>query len=76
MRQLLSRKTTGGFFNFHRPVFVSVGAGGSAFRGAESAHDKDDQAYQQHQAKPAATDDWTAKVKPAAAEQEKQNDHE
>jgi hypothetical protein len=48
----------------------------SAFRAAESSHYKDDQAYQQHQAKPAAADDGTAKVKPAAAEQEKKNNHE
>ncbi len=41
-----------------------------AFR-AESAHEIDDQAYRQNQAKPAAADDGTAKVKPAAAEQEK-----
>ena len=43
---------------------------------AESAHKKDDKAYQQKQAKPAAADDGTAKVKPAAAEQEKKNYHE
>jgi hypothetical protein len=48
----------------------------SAFLGAESAHDKDNQAYQQHQAKPAAADDGTANVKPAASKQEKQNYHE
>ena len=48
----------------------------SAFRGAESAHEKDDKAYQQNQAKPAAADDGATKVKPAAAEQEKQNHHE
>jgi hypothetical protein len=46
------------------------------FRGAESAHEKDNKAYQQNQAKPAAADDGTAKVKPAAAEQEKQNNHD
>jgi hypothetical protein len=43
---------------------------------AESAHEIDNKAYQQNQAKPAAADDGTAKVKPAAAEQEKQNNHE
>jgi hypothetical protein len=48
----------------------------SAFRGAESAHEKDDKAYQQNQAKPAAADDGTSKVKPAAAEQEKQDNQE
>jgi hypothetical protein len=48
----------------------------SVFRGAESAREKDDKTYQQNQAKPAASDDRTAKVKPAAAEQEKQNNHE
>jgi hypothetical protein len=47
----------------------------SAFRGAESAREKDDKAYQQKQANPAAADDRTAKVKPAAAEQEKKNNH-
>jgi hypothetical protein len=43
---------------------------------AESAHEIDDQAYQQNQAKPAAANDGTAKVKPAAAKQEKKNNHE
>jgi len=46
-----------------------------AFR-AESAQEIDDKAYRQNQAKPSAADDGTAKVKPAAAEQEKQNNHE
>jgi hypothetical protein len=46
-----------------------------AFR-AESAHEIDDKAYRQNQANPAAADDGTAKVKPAAAEQEKQNNQE
>jgi len=46
----------------------------SFFRGSESAHEKDDKAYQQYQAKSAAADDGTAKVKPAsAAEQEKKD---
>jgi hypothetical protein len=45
----------------------------SAFRGAESAREKDDKAYQQNQAKRAAADDGAAKVKPAPAEQEEQN---
>jgi hypothetical protein len=36
---------------------------------AESAYEKDNKAYQQNQAKPAAADDRTTKVKPAAAEQ-------
>ena len=43
---------------------------------AESAQKIDHQAYRQDQAKPAAADDGTAKVKPAAAEQEKQNHQE
>jgi hypothetical protein len=43
------------------------------FRGAESAREIDDETDQQNQAKAAAADDGTAKVKPAAAEQEKQN---
>jgi hypothetical protein len=43
---------------------------------AESAQEINGQAYQQNQAKPAAADDGTAKVKAAAAEQEKQNNHE
>ena len=46
-----------------------------AFR-AESAHEIDDKAYRQKQANPAAADDGTSKVKPAAAEQEKQNNQE
>jgi hypothetical protein len=45
----------------------------SAFLGAESAREKDDKANQQNQAKPAAADDGAAKIKPTAAEQEKQN---
>jgi hypothetical protein len=48
----------------------------SVFRGAESARKKDDKTYQQNQAKPATADDRTAKIKPAAAEQKKQNNHE
>jgi hypothetical protein len=48
----------------------------SAFRGAESAREKDDKTYQQNQAKPAAANDGAAKVKSAAAEQEKQNNHD
>ena len=59
-----------------RAAFAFVSARGSASPGAESAHEKDDQAYQQQQTKPAAADDGTAKVEPAAAEQEKQNYHE
>jgi hypothetical protein len=39
-----------------------------AFR-AESAQEIDDKAYHQNQAKPAAADDGTTKVKPAATEQ-------
>ncbi|MGD0207997.1 MAG: hypothetical protein ABSC89_10365 [Verrucomicrobiota bacterium] len=46
-----------------------------AFR-AESAHEIDNKAYRQKQANPAAADDGTSKVKPAAAEQEKQNNQE
>jgi hypothetical protein len=46
------------------------------FRAAKSAHEIDDEADQQNQAKPAAADDGTAKVKSAAAEQEKQDNHE
>jgi len=42
----------------------------------EPAHEVDNEAYQQNQAKPAAADDGTSKVKAAAAEQEKQNNHE
>jgi hypothetical protein len=40
---------------------------------AESAHEKDDKADQQNQAKPSAPDGGPAKVKTAAAEQEKKN---
>jgi hypothetical protein len=47
-----------------------------ASRAAESAHHIDDKAYHQNQAKPAAADGWTSKVKPAATEQEKQNNYE
>jgi hypothetical protein len=45
-----------------------------AFR-AESAHEIDDKAYHQNQANPAAADDRTSKVKPAAAEQQKKNQY-
>jgi hypothetical protein len=45
------------------------------FRAAESAHAIDNKAYEQNQAQPAAADDRTAKVKPTATEQEKQNNH-
>jgi hypothetical protein len=48
----------------------------SAFRSAESAREKDDKAYQQHQAKPAAADDGATEVKPAAAKQKKQNNYD
>jgi len=47
-----------------------------ASRAAESARDIDDKADQQNQAKAAAADDGTTKVKPAATEQEKQNNYE
>ena len=43
---------------------------------AESAQEIDGEAYQQNQTKPAAADDGAAKVKPAAAEQEKKNNQE
>jgi hypothetical protein len=52
-----------------RPVLL-------AFRGAEPTHDPDDKAYQQNQAKAAASDHGATKIKPAAAEQEKENYHE
>jgi hypothetical protein len=47
-----------------------------AFRAAKSAHAIDDQADQENQAKPAAANDGSTKVKSAAAEQEKQDNHE
>jgi hypothetical protein len=47
----------------------------SASRAAESACDIDDKTYQQNQANPAAADDGTTEVKPAATEQEKQNNY-
>jgi hypothetical protein len=47
-----------------------------AFRVAESAREIDDKADQQNQAKPAAADGRTPKVKPAAAEQDEKNNHE
>jgi hypothetical protein len=43
-----------------------------AFR-SESTQEIHNKAYRQNQAEPAAANDGTAKVKPAAAEQEKQN---
>jgi len=48
----------------------------SVFRGAESAREKDDKANQQNQAKRAAADDGTAKIKPAATEQEEKNNQD
>jgi carbonic anhydrase len=41
---------------------------------AESAHEKDDQAYQQNQAKSTATVNRAAQVKTAAAEQKQQHE--
>jgi hypothetical protein len=77
MRQELPRQTAGSFFsNLPETAFPFDPAGWSAFRGAESAHEKDDKAYQQNQAKPAAADDGTTKVKPAAAEQKQKNNYE
>ena len=47
-----------------------------ASRAAKSAHEINHEADQQNQAKPAAANDGTAKVKSASAEQEKQDHHE
>jgi hypothetical protein len=74
------RRTTGSNYPACRAESRNAGEGGRrailwAFR-AESAHEIDDKAYRQNQAKPAAADDGTAKVKPAAAEQEKKNNQE
>jgi hypothetical protein len=55
-----------------QPLRGSVGDVQLASR-AEAAHEIDDKAYHQNQANPAATDDRTSKIKPAAAEQEKKN---
>jgi len=57
-------------WKYRRRDFLSV------FVCAEATGKKDNQAYQQDQAKPAAADDGAAKIKPAAAEQEKQNDYD
>jgi hypothetical protein len=46
------------------------------FRAAKSAHEIDDEADQQNQAKPATADDGTTKVKSTAAEQEQQDNNE
>jgi hypothetical protein len=43
--------------------------------GTKSAHEIDDKANHQKQANPAAADDRTSKVKPAAAEQQKKNQY-
>lgn len=43
---------------------------------AKSAHQVDDEAYQQDQANPTAADDGPSEVKAAAAEQEKKHDYE
>jgi hypothetical protein len=45
----------------------------SAFRTAKSTRQINDKAYQQNQAKTAAANGRTSKIKPAAAEQEKKN---
>jgi hypothetical protein len=58
------------------PLKIRAWNNRSAFRVAESACEIDDKAYQQNQANPTATDEGTTKVKTAAAEQEKQNNHE
>jgi hypothetical protein len=75
-RPKLPRQTAGRFSKLPRAAFRFVPAGRSAFRGAESAHDPDDKANQQNQAKAAAADGGTAKIKPAAAEQEEQNNQD
>ena len=64
------RKTTDGVLHSH-PARAIL-----RVSWAETAHEIDDEANQQDQAKPAAADDGAAKVKPAAAKQEKQNNHE
>jgi hypothetical protein len=56
---------------------IHIGAwrlGSLAFR-AKSAHEIDDKAYHQNQAKPAAADGRTSEVKPATTEQEQKNDY-
>jgi len=50
--------------------------GGLAFQASKSACKINDEANQQNQAKAAAADDRAAQIKPAAAEQEKQDHHE
>jgi hypothetical protein len=58
--------------------FIALSHGDSllGFQAAESAREINDEADEQNQAKAAAADDGTPKVKSAAAEQEKQNNHE
>jgi hypothetical protein len=48
----------------------------SAFPAAKSAREINDDDNQQNQSQPAAAENGATKVKPAAAEQEQQNDHE
>jgi hypothetical protein len=47
----------------------------SAFGGAETAHEKDDQADEQDQAQPAAADEGSTQIKTAAPEQQEQKHH-
>lgn len=46
------------------------------FRAAESAHQIEDEADEQDQAKAASANDGTAEVKPASTENEKQDNNE
>jgi hypothetical protein len=71
----LPRQTAGSFSNSKGGIPVCP-AGRSVFRGAESAREKNDKANQENQANPAAADDGTAKIKPAAAEQEEKNNQD
>jgi hypothetical protein len=48
---------------------ISFNYGASLTFRAESAHDIDNQAYQQNQANPAAANEGTTKVKPTTTEQ-------
>jgi hypothetical protein len=58
-----------------RRATANQGRAGLCDSRTECAQEIGNQAYRQDQANPAAADDGTAKVKPAAAEQEKQNNY-
>jgi hypothetical protein len=77
-RSRRSERRRGGILQGHHPVNPGEARGGKNFPlrpGAESAHQKDDEADQKNQAEPSSTDGRPSKVKTAAAEQKNKDDN-